>query len=224
MVTLKPNYSHLNTSLLAMLLLIAALKCTAWRGSSFLELAEQLTHYTGVWKGHGPAVGVLGPVASAVAALVLCGGRERHGTCCSITHHVAILHVPQRLALGRYTRELGHFTSEILQFGIVSKDDYNSKYSQEAAGHLWLLWKDKHQEALLIPSWCKLLSVDWSPPLLVAVTNTRLGHIWCRCSVARLIPSIMFHISVSVHSKNQAARLKSWVSKNFAFSQENFNW
>ena len=209
MVTLKPNYSHLNTSLLAMLLLIAAPKCTARQGSSLPELAGQLRHYTGVWKGHGAAAGILGLAASAMPALVLRRGWERHGTRCGVTHHVAILHVPQRLALGRYTRELGHFTSEILQFRIVSKDDYNSKYNQKAARHLRLLLKDKHQEPLLIPSCCKILSVHRSPPLLVAVTNARPGHIWRCFSVARLVPSMMFPISVSVRSKNQAARLKS---------------
>lgn len=224
MVTLKPNYSHLNTSLLAMLLLITAPKCTAWQGSSLPELAGQLRHYTGVWKGHGAAAGVLGLVASAMPALVLCGGRERYGTCGVVTHCVAILHVPQRLVPGRYTREFGRFTSETLQFRIVSKNDYNSKYNQEAAHHLWLLLKDKHQEPLLVPSCCKILSVAWSPPLLVAVMNTWPDHIWCRFSVARLVPSITLHIFVSVHSKNQAARLKSRVSKHFAFSQENFNW
>lgn len=154
-------------------------------------------------------MGVLGLVASAVPALLLCGGRERHGTPRGMTHHVAVLHVPQRLALSRYARELGHFTSEILQFSIVSKVDYNSKYNQEAARQLWLLLKDKHQEPLPIPSCCKTLSEDRSPPLLVAVRNARPGHIWYRYSVARLVLSMMFRISASVHSKNEAARLKS---------------
>jgi len=68
MVTLKPNYSHLDTSLLAMLLLIAAPKCTAWQGGSLPALAGQLRHYTGVWNGHGAAAGVPGLAASAVPA------------------------------------------------------------------------------------------------------------------------------------------------------------
>lgn len=204
MVTLKPNYSHLNTSLLAMLLLIAAPKCTAWRGSSLPELGGRLRHCAGVWKEHGAAAGVLGLAASDVPAPVLCGGQERHGTCCGVTHRVSTLHVPQRLVLGRYTRELGHFTSQILQFRTASKDDYNSEYNQEAAYHLWLLLKDTHQEPLLISTCCEGLSADRSPPLLGAGTNARPGHIWSCSSVARLVPSITFHMSVCVHSKNQA--------------------
>lgn len=58
MVTLKPNYSHLNASLWAVLSLIAAPKCAArWR-SSLLELAVQLGHCAGVWEEHGAAVQV----------------------------------------------------------------------------------------------------------------------------------------------------------------------
>lgn len=72
----------------------------------------------------------------AVPAPVLGGGREHHGTGCGVTHRMATLHVPQRLVLGGYTRELGLFTSDILQLRTASKDDYNSKYNQEAAHHL----------------------------------------------------------------------------------------
>lgn len=123
MVTLKPNYSHLNSSLMV-LLLIPAPKCTAWLGSSLLELAEWLRHYTGVCKGHGAAAGVLGLAVSAMPALVLPGGRDHHGTCCGVTSYRVILHVTPRLVLGWRTRELGHFTSKILPFRIVLKDDY----------------------------------------------------------------------------------------------------
>lgn len=43
MVTLKPNYSRLNSSLLAMLLLMAAPKCRAWQGAGW---AAQTSHWS----------------------------------------------------------------------------------------------------------------------------------------------------------------------------------
>lgn len=43
MITLKPNYSHLNSSLLAMLLLMAALNCMAWQGARW---AAQTSHWS----------------------------------------------------------------------------------------------------------------------------------------------------------------------------------
>lgn len=67
---------------------------------------------------------VLGLVASVMPALVLHGGWDRHGTCCGVTYYMVILHVTPRLVLGWCTREVGHFTSKILPFRIVLKDDY----------------------------------------------------------------------------------------------------
>lgn len=71
MVTLKPNYSRLNSSLLAMLLLMAALKCTAWQGAGW---AAQTSHWS--LEGHEAAEGILGLAASGTPAPGLCGGQE----------------------------------------------------------------------------------------------------------------------------------------------------
>lgn len=108
--------------------------------------------------------------------------------------------------------------------GTGSEEDCHSKENQEAAGHPRLLLNDRHQELPLIPRCSKVLSADRTPSPLVAVTNTRPGHIWCRFSVARLVPSVTFPVSVPARSKTQAARLKRGASEHSARSRESFTW
>lgn len=116
MVTLKPNYSHLNSSLLAMLLLMAALKCTAWLGNSDipLEFGMGMKQQQVSWASGMPVPG-------------RCGGQKHCGTRCSGTHCEVILDMPPRPVPGRDPRGLGHITSETLQLRIVSKDGWKRK-------------------------------------------------------------------------------------------------
>lgn len=69
-----------------------------------------------------------------------------------------------------------------------------------------------------------LAGTPQSPTIAVPVTITTPGHSWRCFSLAGLAPSIMLRIPVSVHSRNQAALLRPWVSKHFALTQENYNW
>lgn len=221
MVTLKPNYSHLSSSLLAMLLLMAALKCTTWQGAGWaaqtshrsLGRARSSSRHTGpgsLWHACSRALWRTGAPWDPLQWDPL-QGDTWHATKASARQG------PQR-AWPHGLRNSA--VQDCVRGWLQQKRKLRGSTSVALPPESLLNAPSAPADPqLLQDTLCRQI-----PTTSVAVRITRSRHIWCCFSLARLVLSIMFHVSVSMHSKNQVARLRPWVSKHSALTQENYNW